>query len=566
MDSATAESASNPVTLTISDRQWLQEISSPVLDEEPQRDWTFGFITGHRTRVVLALAFAMVGLYVFQDFAWHQGSTIGRSDLQRVWSFGGLLWCVIAIPGLLGLFGTLAYRYPDPKTLDAVTPIDYPVCWRIVSYGKNIDALKATIAACQKEMAKTPLFRYVIEVVCEYETRLDLLPVDDGITYIVVPKSYKTPNESKFKARALQYALKHSLISDEVWLIHLDEETHPTMSGIKGICNMIREEELSGLLRVGQGAILYHRTWKEHPILTLADTIRTGDDFARFYLQQQFGRTIFGMHGSYIVVRNDVEKKAGFDFGPKGSITEDAFWALVLMQSGVRSRWIEGYLCEQSTKSVKDFIKQRSRWYQGLVKVSLYAPVKLRWRICLGLNTIMWTVAPLATVYTLAHFIYGGAIPTDIRLVSNTSFASFVVMYITGLKANMDEHGITGWRRRAGLTTAQIVLMPFLSLLESAGVIYGIITSSDKFDVVKKLDNVRKHRSHKDHGRAECAEIGLHKRPFPCKPFAQLSMVIFIIYVNKSRRIPTKLLKPECVGMFTHALLLHRAQLAIVRA
>ncbi len=206
-----------------------------------------------------------------------------------------------------------------------------------------------------------------------------------------MPNGYRTPNGSRFKARALHYALLHSPIPENAWIVHLDEETQPTSSGVKGIGRFIAAEEASGRLRIGQGALLYHREWERHPFLTLADNVRTGDDFARFYFQHSLGLALFGLHGSYIVVRNDIEKATGgFDFGPHGDITEGAFWAMKAMQEGRRSAWVEGYLGEQSCLSLKDFLRQRRRWFQGLVKVVLHAPVKLRWRFFLGLNTIFF--------------------------------------------------------------------------------------------------------------------------------------------------------------------------------
>jgi egghead protein (zeste-white 4 protein) len=222
-------------------------------------------------------------------------------------------------------------------------------------------------------MAATPLFDYVIEVVTDCPA-LALEPPNSDIRYIEVSPEYTTGKGSRFKARALQYALEKSELPDNAWIVHLDEETRPTPSGIKGIAKAIAEEEhreaTTGLPpRFGQGAILYHRDWRRHPFLTLADNVRTGDDFARFHFQHRLGRTVFGLHGSYIVVRNDIEKVGGFDFGPVGSITEDAFWALVCMDAGIRCRWVEGYLEEQSTQSLKDFVFQRRRWYQWLAKV-----------------------------------------------------------------------------------------------------------------------------------------------------------------------------------------------------
>ena len=406
--------------------------------------------------------------------------------VDQIWSSSSLLWLSALLPGTIGLFGTLTYRHPT--TLDNVEPINRTICWRIVTAGKNINIVLSTIRRCQSEMAKLPLALYIIEVVMDYGDNICLLPTNDkDVRVIVVPKDYRTPNNSRFKARALHYALLHSSISDTTWVVHLDEETQPTSSSIKGICKFIRQEELSQELHVGQGGLLYHREWEKHPFLTLADNVRTGDDFARFYFQHRLGVTLFGLHGSFIVIRNDVEKATGgFDFGPQGDITEDAFWAVKGMENGLRCAWVEGYLEEQSCMSVLDFLRQRRRWFQGLIKVSLHAPVKLRWRFCLGLNTMLWGVAPFATLYTFGNLFYNVGINPIIKFLAIYSLATFATLYITGLKANMDEHGITGWGRRTMLTLLQFVLVPVFSTMESLGVLWAMLTPVRGFQVVKK--------------------------------------------------------------------------------
>ena len=466
-----------------SGRHRPHRVDSPARPFEPRRDWHFGFLTGHRVYTALTMTICTVVLYLLQDWIWPKAQA-PHGFWQQVWSWGSLVWLGAVIPGTLGLLGMLAYRHP--RTLDAVSPTSQTVCWRIVTRGTNVEALQSTIRRCQQEMRKTSLFPYLVEVVVDEKAPIDRLPHDDDVVYLEVPKSYQTPNGTLFKARGLQYALENSTLPDDAWIVHLDEETQPTSSGVKGIAQMIREEEESGQLRVGQGAILYHRQWRKHPIMTLADNVRTGDDFARFHFQHRVGRTIFGLHGSYIVVRNDVEKSVGFDFGPVGSITEDAFWALVLMENGGRARWVDGYLEEQSTQSIRDFVKQRRRWYQGLVKVSLFAPVKLRWRVCLGINTLLWTIAPLGAIYTIGHAVYGFEVNSWVRVLANLSFAEFVTLYFIGLKANLDEYGITHPIKRLGWSVAQLVLTPFFSLLESAGVATAIIRPVAGFHVVSK--------------------------------------------------------------------------------
>lgn len=420
---------------------------------------------------------------------WYFMSRDGRLPtalLDQIWSWASLLWLSALFPGTLCLFGMLAYRHPT--TLDNAKPINRTICWRIVTAGKNINVVLSTIRRCQSEMAKTPLAPYIIEVVIDFCDNICLLPTKDkDVRVIVVPKDYRTPNNSRFKARALHYALLHSPISDTTWIVHLDEETQPTSSSIKGICQFIRQEEQSQELHVGQGALLYHREWEKHPFLTLADNVRTGDDFARFYFQHRLGVTIFGLHGSFIVVRNDIEKATGgFDFGPQGDITEDAFWAVKAMENGLRCAWVQGYLEEQSCMSFLDFLRQRRRWFQGLIKVSLHAPVKLRWRLCLGLTTMLWGVAPLATLYTLGNMFYHVYINPIIIFLASYSLATFATLYMTGLKANMDEHGIMGWRRRTILTLLQFLLLPVFSTMESLSVLWAMCTPVKGFQVVKK--------------------------------------------------------------------------------
>jgi beta-1,4-mannosyltransferase len=468
----------------VRDLNFRKETGSTAIPREPVRDWRLGWMSGHRARVV---AFTVSVIAVL--LASHSLSPAGRPPgtlVEEIVSWMSLLWLGALLPGSLGLIGTLLYRFPPD--LDDVRPTNRMICWRIVTAGKNIDVVLSTIRRCQAEMARTSLAPYVIEVVIDPCRNVALLPVEDvDVRVIVVPREYVTPNNSRFKARALHYALLNSQISETAWVVHLDEETQPTQSAIKGVCKFICQEEASGRLRIGQGALLYHREWERHPFLTLADNVRTGDDFARFYLQHRLGVTIFGLHGSFIVIRNDVEKATGgFDFGPRGDITEDAFWALKAMQSGRRCAWVDGFLEEQSCMSVIDFLRQRRRWFHGLVKTALFAPVKLRWRLGLGLNTTLWALAPFAVIYTVCKPFCSVEIPPAVRVFASYSFATFAVWYVTGLKANMDEHGIKSFWKRAQLTLLQVLLLPVFCVLEALGVLWGLASQAKGFDVVKK--------------------------------------------------------------------------------
>ena len=136
-----------------------------------------------------------------------------------------------------------------------------------------------------------------------------------------------------------------------------------------------RAEASENTRAIDQGIILYHRTWKCHPLFTLADMSRTSDDVEQFCLQHRIGRTIFGLHGCYLLARQDVEHVLGFYVGPQGSITEDAWWVCLAMESGVRTTLADGYFEEQSRQSLRDFLKQRRKLYVGLWKVVWCCPV-----------------------------------------------------------------------------------------------------------------------------------------------------------------------------------------------
>ncbi|MDQ0078434.1 hypothetical protein J2S97_003633 [Arthrobacter oryzae] len=206
---------------------------------EPVRDWSLGFITGHRTRIVLCMALAIVGLYLLQDFLWPVAvKPVTFAD--SLWGSASVVWLGAVIPGLLGLLGALSFRHP--AHLDAVAPISQLVVFRIVTRGTNREAVASTIRRCAAEMERTPLFRYLVEIVIEDNPGVGDLPQGDTIRYLVIPRNYATANTSLYKARALQFALENSHIPDDAWLVHLDEETQPTSSGIKGIAQMIRKK------------------------------------------------------------------------------------------------------------------------------------------------------------------------------------------------------------------------------------------------------------------------------------------------------------------------------------
>jgi egghead protein (zeste-white 4 protein) len=226
------------------------KVAQRSIESEPVRDWALWLLSGHGLRVIGYTAAGIIVLYCLQAVLWPRGSA-PHTLPGEIWS-SSLLWISQVVTCILALAGVLAYRFPHK--LDHVRPIDKLVNLRIVSRGTNVEALTNIIRRCQHEMTKTPLLPYIIEVVTDVHE--DALPGPNAhLQSITVPTSYTTKNNSLYEARALQYAVDHSSLPDTAWIVHHDEETHLTRSAIKGIAAMVGEEEVSGRLRIGQGAI-----------------------------------------------------------------------------------------------------------------------------------------------------------------------------------------------------------------------------------------------------------------------------------------------------------------------
>ncbi len=473
--------------MTLATRPGRTRPQEPALprDEPVSQLATWGF----RVRAVglLVLAFALLRIgrpYLFGDgrepiFAWERAAVLGS-----------LGWAVAIIPASVSVIGLLLFRgiprqrkeggdEPPPT----VARVGYEVCYRIVSRGQNAEALQSTVDNIRNTMIRYPLFRWRIETVVDEP--VDLAPYPE-LQQIVVPPEYTTPADSRYKARALHYALVTSPVPDDSWLLHLDEESHITPSLVAGVRDAVLEEERTGQLRIGQGAILYHRHLRRHPFLTLADSLRTGDDVSRFYVQARAGVPMFGMHGSFILVRNDIAKDVGFDVGPEGSVTEDACWALQQASRGRHIRWVDGFVVEQSTESIADFVKQRRRWFAGLWLVVLYADVKLWLRLVLTLFITVWAITWLGALYTYTNLVTGLETHPTVALLGDLGFSYYITAYTLGLWINLRNRSDVGRAATAVLYVAQVVAIPVFGLLEAAGVLLAMFRPERGFHVVKK--------------------------------------------------------------------------------
>ena len=372
--------------------------------------------------------------------------------------------------------------------------------FRFVTRGENVEILRASIQAVHEAFAHYPLRcgPYRVEVVSECP--LNLVGVTRRKTFVyAVPQSYITANQSQFKARALTYLQTQAHPQPEDWHIYMDEESKIDEVFLAGIYRFILRSE-QNMRRpgqgyrgyIGQGTIIYQGG---HWFFRTADAIRTADDLGRFCLQYRLGLPIFGMHGSFIVVRGIDEAYLSFDVGPRNSIAEDAAWALRAWAKGFRFAWVDGYLYEQPPQKVKDFIRQRCRWLIGIRLVLRDKTLPLRYKWCLGIFTYSWHLSLLPTLVAIMALFTRTNAFLWVQIPANFAWTVFFLSYAQGASTQMRRtvrfftHKKPSFLQnlRAQVLSYSLALGIFwYTLLESASIFYSTIRPSQGFFVIRK--------------------------------------------------------------------------------
>lgn len=179
---------------------------------------------------------------------------------------------------------------------------------------------------------------------------------------IVCPKSYKSPlGKAKYKARALDYFRYHVSLGVYDWILHMDEESVTDGETLRNCLYFVRHTPH----HFGQGIIMYNgEGYWDNWYFTVADGLRVGDDVARFHFANSvIGRPVFGVHGSFLLTNGEMENECTWDFG---SLAEDFEFSQDAWRRGFTCGRVHGIVREQSPTTVRDFLKQRRRWFMGI--------------------------------------------------------------------------------------------------------------------------------------------------------------------------------------------------------
>lgn len=426
--------------------------------------------------------------------AWNVTTVLLQAILLLPCSYGALM-----VGGMLA-FGSPRDRRPapdwrwDPETTLIVA---------YVSRGQNVEALRRASTETQTLLDLLGV-RYTLETVTDIEVSAEnrLAATSGEVFYYIVPDDYHTPRQTRFKARALQYLMEQRTArlagredSENLWVLHLDEESIVTIECLQGIADHLSRYDLRQTPgAIGQGEILYNSgRYGQHPLIEAIDAIRTGDDLGRFRMQlQSWHRPVFGIHGSYILTPARVEREVTWDVGGYGSITEDAYFALVAMERGIRFDWVDGFIREQSPFSLADLIQQRRRWFCGLAHIARDPSLKWSTTLALKLSLFFWQFSWLgwiAGALYIAWSLMGETTnsPYGLMLLATLCGGFYGSAYVVGAYRNV-LHAPLSTARKIGNVLFSFVawLLLLLSMVEGAAVVYAIIRPVQHFYVVAK--------------------------------------------------------------------------------
>ncbi len=216
---------------------------------------------------------------------------------------------------------------------------------------------------------------------------------------IAVPDSFKDKNNTKKKARALQYALEvHKSYENKkkLWIWHFDEESLLTKQALMAVIDHIA----GGGKPIAEGAILYSDSF-----FTNKNIIPSIVESARPYLchdcmsEMTSNSYPIHMHGSNLLIRADIEEAVTWSFGD--NLAEDQrFGFEAYKKFNAVFGWHGGTIIEKFPLDIKSTYLQRKRWTKGTMQNLEHIPSQTRKRYQI-LRIITWALGFFSAICAL---------------------------------------------------------------------------------------------------------------------------------------------------------------------
>lgn len=310
---------------------------------------------------------------------------------------------------------------------------------------------------------------------------------DDGVLpgtrvrILVVPSTYSTPRAARFKTRANHYAMQVRRLQGEnddgTYVYHLDDDTHIGEDTSASLAEFIERRGEKYLL--AQGVLAFPRELTPSLFCWLADAIRPADDLGRFaFFTGALGTPLAGLHGEHLIIRADIEDEIGWDY--PDTVIEDAYFAVEFSRRYPgRSCTLNSYSYGASPCSVRDLVRQRRRWIEGLLRLITNRHLPLKSKLPLAYSVVCWASAPF-------QFVGFALLVSYLTGIDNTSpIASWVIpfwslslayvfwQYLEGCKVNL---AASAPRTRRWIYP--VIIIPFIYILtpvETLGILLGFV-------------------------------------------------------------------------------------------
>jgi len=196
---------------------------------------------------------------------------------------------------------------------------------------------------------------------------------------IVVPKAYKPFLIGK--GRAISYFIEHH-VQENKWYGFVDDD------------NLVLDD-----------AFLYEIPYYEHqgyvamnPLLTVRkgkssltyvmDSIRIFDDFTVYkFFTGLLRKPFVGLHGELLCVKGETLREIGYNHK---TITEDFRFTCGIIKRGYRTWQSKTRVSLKSPNSLHDLMRQRGRWFKGIVTDLKTAPNSMK--LVIGTRISFWVL------------------------------------------------------------------------------------------------------------------------------------------------------------------------------